>query len=271
MNKILHGDCLELMADIPDGSVDMVLTDLPYGITACKWDKSILDFDALWKHWNRVCKPSAPVLLFASGIFTGQCMMSNPRHYKYKWVWEKSQPSNPANARKMPMRAHEDILVFYRKAPVYNPQMSQGHRAVAKDVANMRLKGEAYVEDNIYASTKESLGKGATREGATDRYPRDVQLFCSAMYEAQHGRGLRKSPHPTAKPVELCRYLIRTYTNPGDMVLDSTCGSGSTCLAAALEGRGYIGIELDPKYAATAVSRVNNLGAYEPTPRLDGI
>ena len=132
MSEILHGDCLELMADIPDGSVDMVLTDLPYGMTACKWDKAILDFDALWAHWNRVCKKGAPVLLFASGIFTGQCMMSNPRHYKYKWVWEKASPSNFANARKMPMRAHEDILVFYRKLPTYNPQMSQGHKPVPK-------------------------------------------------------------------------------------------------------------------------------------------
>ena len=135
----------------------------------------------------------------------------------------------------------------------------------------MRLKGEVYVDDNIYASTKESMGKGKTREGATDRYPRDVQLFCSATYEAQHGGGLRKSPHPTAKPVELCRYLIKTYTNPGDMVLDSTCGSGSTCVAAALEGREYIGIELDEGYHAIAVERTNDLGAYEPTPRLEGM
>ena len=250
MTGIYHGDCLDLMDNIPDGSVDMVLTDLPYAMTDCKWDKHILDFDALWKQWNRVCKPNAPVLLFASGIFLAQCIMSNPKNYKYKWVWAKPQGTNFGNAKRMPLRQHEDIAVFYRKQPTYNPQMWQG-----KPYKHTSGKPEIY-------------GGGAMREGYVtesngERHPLDVLHYDRERVD--------KGRHPTQKPVELLRYLIKTYTDRGDMVLDSTCGSGSACLAAALEGREYIGIELDGDYHMAAVERVGNLGAYEPTPRLDGM
>ena len=256
MSGVYLGDCLDLMDNIPDGSVDMVLTDLPYGITACKWDKSILDFDVLWEHWNRVCKHNAPVVLFASGVFVGQCIMSNPAKYRYMWTWEKAWPTGFANAKRMPMRYTEQILVFYRKQPTYNPQITQGHKPYS--VAPRGGSAE------VYGGLKRSGG-----ESDGERYPRDILCYNGARGERDVVGG--KQYHPTQKPVELLRYLIKTYTNEGDTVLDSTCGSGSTCVAAALEGREYIGIELDEGYHATAVERVGNLGAYEPTPRLEGV
>ena len=260
MSGVYLGDCLDLMDNIPDGSVDMVLTDLPYGITACKWDKSILDFEALWKQWNRVCKKDAPVVLFASGVFVAQCVMSNPANYKYKWVWEKVISTNAMNAKKMPMRKHEDILVFYRKLPTYNPQMGVGD-PYKKHRPSPNRPAEVYGGEGWERAGREA------NEG--DRYPYDILRFSNARDELDVQGG--KQYHPTQKPIELLRYLIKTYTNEGDTVLDSTCGSGSTCVAAALEGREYIGIELDEGYHATAVERVGNLGAYEPTPRLEGV
>ena len=230
------------------------------GLTACKWDKYILDFDVLWEHWNRVCKHNAPVVLFASGVFVAQCVMSNPAKYRYKWVWEKVISTNAMNAKKMPMRKHEDILVFYRKLPTYNPQMGVGD-PYKKHRPSPNRPAEVYG------------GAGWERAGRKpnegERYPNDILRFSNARDELDVQGG--KQYHPTQKPVELLRYLIKTYTNEGDTVLDSTCGSGSTCVAAALEGREYIGIELDEGYHATAVERVGNLGAYEPTPRLEGV
>ena len=255
MNKILEGDCLEVMAGIPDGSVDMVLTDLPYGMTACEWDKHILDFDELWTHWNRVCRNGAPVLLFATGVFSAQCVMSNPSNYRYKWTWRKAAATGYPNANKQPMRATEDILAFYGKPPTYNPQMGVGEPRKGRQKHN----------------TAVHLGKTGCdmyKDNHGTRFPTDVLEFPNAYMEAGYDRGAR---HPTQKPVNLLRYLIRTYTNPGDMVLDSTCGSGSTCVAATLEGREWIGIEKEAEYAKIARDRVERAFEYEPTGRLPGV
>lgn len=210
------------MARIPDGSVDMVLCDLPYGTTQNKWDSAI-DLPSLWKQYRRIVKPNGAIVLTSQGVFTAKLILSNEKEFKYKLSWEKSKPTNFLNAKKQPLRKHEDVCVFYRKQPVYHPQMSIGtpyNKGVRKD----QLSGS-------YGDFKPIEVKS---EG--QRYPTDVVYFKTAESEGA-------VIHPTQKPVELGRYLVRTYTDPGDLVLDNTFGSGSFLLAAAMEGRRYLGIE----------------------------
>lgn len=222
LNNVIEGDSIEVMSRIPDNSIDMVLADLPYGTTQNKWD-SVIPLEDLWQEYNRVVKDDGAMVFTASGLFTAQLMMSNPKNYKYKIVWEKSKPTNFLNAKIQPLRKHEDILVFYRKQPVYNPQMTKGE-AYSKGIRKDQLTGSY---GNFNPVLIESSG---------ERYPVDVIYFKTAETEG-------KVVHPTQKPIELARYLIRTYSNSGDVILDNTCGSGSFLVAALLEGRNFIGIE----------------------------
>lgn len=221
-NHLIEGDCLEVLADLPDSSIDMVLCDLPYGTTQNKWDSPI-DLNKLWTQYNRVVKPNGAIVLTSQGVFTAKLILSNEKFFKYKIVWEKSKPTNFLNAKKQPLRKHEDVCIFYRKQPTYHPQMGVGV-PYNKGVRKNQLSGN-YGD----FSPVEVKSEGT-------RYPTDIVYFKTAESE---GPVL----HPTQKPVELGKYFIRTFTNEGDVVLDNTCGSGSFLVAAAQEGRSFIGIE----------------------------
>jgi len=223
VNDVIEGDCLKTMKRLPPESIDMVLCDLPYGTTQNKWD-SVVDLELLWKEYGRIIKPNGIIVLNSQGIFTAKLILSNEKMFKYKIVWEKSKPTNFLNAKKQPLRKHEDICVFYKNQPVYNPQMKQGI-PYSKGTRKSQFTGS-------YGNFKPVLVESSTG----DRYPTDVVYFKTAESEGPVW-------HPTQKPVELGRYLIKTFTNPGDIVLDNTCGSGSYLLSALLEGRNFIGIE----------------------------
>ena len=232
VNRVMEGDCLEVMADFPSASIDMVLTDLPYGLTHNTWE-SLIDLEALWQQYKRVVKPSGAILLTGQGLFTARLILSNPEMFRYKMVWIKSKATNFLNARKQPLRKHEDICVFYEQHPVYHPQWQPG-----KPYDKGRRKGGS---DN-YNHFKES----PIRNLSGKRFPLDVlhyeedrldYIYCKTAETEE------KTVHATQKPVALGRYLIRTYSNEGDIVLDNTCGSGSFLVAAILEGRRFIGIE----------------------------
>lgn len=221
-NRLFEGDCLEVMRTFPDGSIDMILCDLPYGTTQNKWD-SCIDLKALWAEYERILKPNGVVVLTAHSVFTAKLILSNETWFKYKVVWEKSKPTNFLNAKKQPLRKHEDICVFYRKPPTYHPQMSQGE-PYDKGVRKNQLSGSYGDFDPVHVKS------------SGERYPTDIVYFKTSESEGEVW-------HPTQKPVALGRYLVRTYTNPGDLVLDNTFGSGSFLLAALLEGRNFVGIE----------------------------
>lgn len=240
--QIARGDCLELLREIPAGSVDMVLTDLPYGTTSAPWDVRIDEFTLFREFW-RVDKGNAAVLLFGQFPFACDLIMAARNKFRYKWVWKKGNMSvGFLNAYKMPLRNHEDILVFYQKLPVYNPQFDY-----RKIIAGTRHHGPTTLY-NALPNTHQYWWE-CPPDGR--RYPLDVISFVNA-------RGAHITQcHPTQKPTELLRYLIRTYTNPGDVVLDCTMGSGSTGVAAEKEGRRFIGIELDKDFYETAKRRID--------------
>ena len=221
-NSLIEGDCLSALKAFPSSSTDIVLCDLPYGTTQNKWD-SIIDLDNLWSEYNRVVKPNGAIVLSSQGVFTAKIILSNEKFFKYKIVWEKSKATNFLNAKKQPLRKHEDICVFYRKPPTYNPQMKKGD-PYDKGVRKDQLTGSY---GDFSATHVKSNGL---------RYPADVIYFKTAESEGQ-------VYHPTQKPVELGRYLIKTYTNPGDIILDNSFGSGSFLVSAALEDRYFCGIE----------------------------
>ncbi|QJD55202.1 putative site-specific DNA-methyltransferase [Pseudomonas phage MR14] len=233
---LMQGDCLEMMKLIPDGSVDMVLCDLPYGTTQNKWD-SVIPLELLWAQYWRVAKTSAAVVLLAQTPFDKVLGVSALNELRYEWIWEKTAATGFLNAKKAPLKAHENILVFYRKPPRYDPQMTAG--PVIKRVSV------------THTNHSSNYGKRMIREPyeSTERYPRSVQKFAKDNRLANE--------HPTQKPVALMEYLIRTYTNPGDTVLDNTMGSGTTLVAAVNTGRFGIGIERDDKYFAIASGRVD--------------
>jgi site-specific DNA-methyltransferase (adenine-specific)/modification methylase len=221
-DALFEGDCLSILPFFPDACVDMVLCDLPYGTTQNKWD-SLIPLEPLWKHYRRVLKPGGVVVLTAQGVFTARLILSNEAWFKYKIVWEKSKPTNFLNAKKQPLRKHEDVCVFYARQPVYNPQMTPGE-PYDKGVRKNQLSGS--YGDFLPARVK----------SGGERYPTDVVYFKTAESEGAVW-------HPTQKPVELGRYLVRTFTAPGALVLDNAFGSGSFLVAAAMEGRRYAGIE----------------------------
>jgi DNA modification methylase len=226
-----QGDCLELMKDISDKSIDLILCDLPYGTTQNKWD-TVIPFDELWKQYNRIIKDNGAILLFSQMPFGANLIMSNPKMFRYEWIWEKERGTGFLNAKKMPLKVHENILVFYKHLPKYNPQMRTGFNA--------------YTGGNkTNCSSNYGNFKGVASHSDGDRYPIDIVEFKRDM-------GL----HPTQKPVELLEYLIKTYTNEGDTVLDNCMGSGSTGVACLNTNREFIGMELDEKYFQVACDRL---------------
>lgn len=233
----MFGDCLDRMKEIPDGSVDMVMCDLPYGTTQNKWD-SVIPFTHLWGHYNRVCKPNTAIVLSASQPFTSALIMSNPSGFKYCWVWDKvNRVSGHLNAKKQPMRSTEDVAIFYREQCVYNPQMTLGSPYTAKS------KG---AKSKCYGTQTDEI---VTINGGL-YFPRNL-LSITADERGTVGR-----IHPTQKPVALMEYLIKTYTNEGDTVLDNTMGSGTTGVACVNTGRNFIGIERDLDYFMVAQNRI---------------
>ena len=234
LNTILHGDCLELMKDIPDKSIDMILCDLPYGTTACKWD-TIIPFEPLWACYKRIIKDNGAIVLTASQPFTSALVMSNIKMFKYEWIWEKHQGTNPMSAKISPLKSHENILVFGIGKLKYNPQME---------------KGNPYSGFNSQTFQSEVYGGGKSihrenKEG--DRYPKTILRFT---------KDKGKRFHPTQKPVALFEYLVKTYTNEGDTVLDNCLGSGTTAIACINTKRNYICMEKDKTYFDLSTDRV---------------
>lgn len=228
LNKLYEEDCIECMKRIPKESIDMILWDLPYGVTQNKWD-CYIPLDLLWNEYLRIIKPNGAIVLTSQGLFTAKLILSQPKYYKYKWVWEKSKPTNFLNAKKQPLRKHEDVCVFYKKQPTYHPQMTEG-LPYDKGVRKNQLSGSYGDFQPVHVSSE---GK---------RYPTDIIYIKTAESEG-------KVVHPTQKPVALGRYFVRTYTNPGDIILDNTFGSGSFLVAALMEGRNFIGIEKNENVA----------------------
>lgn len=244
LNNVTQGDCLEVMRKIPDGSIDMVLCDLPYGTTACKWD-SVIPFDLLWAEYERVIKDNGAIVLTAAQPFTSALIMSNPKLFRYQWYWMKNKVTGFANAKKQPLRNVEDIVVFYKKLPTYNPQ---GIIRINKTKRN----GKSVGGETLRTDIEESAGKGSLRTAGAEytqeftNYPRQaLQINCE-----------NKTVHPTQKPVALFEYLIKTYTNEGDTVLDNCLGSGTTAVAAINANRNFIGIERESEYVAIANQRI---------------
>jgi len=236
--QLINGDCLEEMKSIPDGSVDMVLADPPYGTTACEWD-SIIPLESMWAHLRRVIKPNGAIVMTASQPFTTTLIGSNMPWFKYCWVWDKSAATGHLNAKKMPMKAHEDIPVFYASPPIYNPQKTTGHKRKVSTAEHKRgcVKTDCYGEH------------GLVGYDSTERYPRTVLHFPTDKQKCR--------VHPTQKPVALMEYLIKTYTNEGETVLDFCMGSGTTGVACVNLNRNFIGIELDEFYFDDAAVRID--------------
>jgi site-specific DNA-methyltransferase (adenine-specific) len=252
LNQIYHMDCLEGMKDISDKSIDMILCDLPYGTTACKWD-AIIPFEPLWSEYERVIKNNGAIVLTASQPFTAALVMSNPKLFRYEWIWEKNRGSNFATVKHQPMKEHESVLVFYKKKPIYNetkiPRSEGG-----KNRSRYEIKGSNTGRRDVYN------GMSATDIGYID-----VDLRCArSIVKFNTEVGL----HPTQKPVALFEYLIRTYTNEGDTVLDNCIGSGTTAIACINTGRFFIGFEKELEYVEIANKRINevfpDIGTTEP-------
>lgn len=238
MFDLYLGDCLEIMPQISHKSIDMILCDLPYGITARnKWD-TIIPFELLWRQYERIIKDNGVIVLFGSGMFTANLMLSNKKLWRYNIIWEKTQPTGFLNAQKMPLRSHEDICIFYKKLPTYNPQKTSNHKRKVS-LASHKITSK---QSTNYHEIK------LTSYDSTERYPKSVLRFA---------KDIQKSAlHPTQKPVALLEYLIKTYTNPNETVLDNCMGSGSVGVACINTNRNFIGIELDESYFNIAKLRI---------------
>ncbi len=236
LNKVIENDCLKVLPFIDSKSIDLILCDLPYGTTQNIWD-SVIPLDKLWEQYERIIKDNGVIALSSQGAFSAELIMSNKKLFKYKLIWVKSKSTNFLNAKKQPLRKHEDICIFYKNQPIYNPQMNEGvpyDKGVRKD----QLTG-SYGDFNSIQIQSDG-----------QRYPSDVIYFKTAESEG-------KVYHPTQKPVELGRYIIRTYTNEGDTVLDNTSGSGSFLVSAVLENRNFIGIEKNEDTLLHKKNKVN--------------
>ena len=234
MNQVIHGDCLEVMPTLPDKSIDMILCDLPYGTTACKWD-SIIPFEPLWKEYKRLIKDNGAIVLTASQPFTSALVMSNPRMFKCEWVWEKDNACNFIQAKNHPLKIHENILVFGNGRITYNPIMTDAgkHSNVGgKNTPRTTMGGFLPNEVKNIGSKKTNM-----------RYPKTIQRFNKVKHNCIEGL-----LHPTQKPVALFEYLIKTYTNEGEVVLDNCAGSGTTAIACINTNRNYILIEKEKEY-----------------------
>lgn len=231
--QLWQGDCLELMKNIPDQSVDMILTDPPYGTTACKWD-SIIPFEPMWAELKRIIKPNGAIVLFGSEPFSSALRMSNIKQYKYDWKWEKEQGTGFANSKKMPLKSYEDCMVFYFKPPLYNPQ--------GLIPVNKKRKHK-----------QEDVGEHLGKNGLTGKdFFQEFSNYPKSILKFNRDKGF----HPTQKPVALLEYLIKTYTQENETVLDFTMGSGSTGVAAKNLNRSFIGIELEERYFEIAKGRL---------------
>ncbi|NFS12800.1 site-specific DNA-methyltransferase [Clostridium botulinum] len=236
-NQIYLGDCLELMKDIRDKSIDLILCDLPYGTTKCKWD-TVIPLEPLWKQYNRIIKDSGAIVLFGSQPFTSTLIMSNIKDFRYEIIWEKTMPTLFQHANKRPMLKHENIVVFYKKQPTYNPQFSEGEPYTRKEGSGNR-KVSGFHGNAIKKSEIKNEGK---------RYPTTI---------LKYSNGNHNRLHPTEKNIELLEWLIKTYTDENEIVLDNCMGSGSTIVACKNTNRNYIGIEKDEHYYNTAYNRIN--------------
>ena len=249
INQIICGDCLGVMKEFPDKSIDMILCDLPYGITVCDWDL-VIPLELLWEHYKRLIKDNRSIVLTASQPFTTDLINSNRDWFKYEWIWQKNMGSGFCNAKKQPMKYHENILVFYDKQCVYNPIYEE----YAESVKKRFKEGERVVsinpqqETNVYGSFKK---KYYTISHARGKHPSSVQTI--SCVPTHHGVRL----HPTQKPVKLMEYLVRLITPSNGVILDPFCGSGTTLVAAINEGFNYIGIELSQEYCNISQQRVN--------------
>ena len=242
--QLIHGDCLEKMKDIPDKSIDMILCDLPYGTTACKWDV-IIPFEPLWEQYERIIKDNGAIVLFGSEPFSSKLRTSNLKMYKYDWVWEKTTPSNITLANKQPLKYHEIISVFYKKQPTYNKQMIKRDKNGIK-----RLKNKN--NPIRFSGTDINGNKGKKGQYDINKYDEEYKNPSSILkFKVERNR-----LHPTQKPVALLEYLIKTYTNENETVLDNCMGSGSTGVACVNTNRNFIGIELDEKYFNIAKERI---------------
>lgn len=243
MSYDLHlGDCLQLMKAIPDGSVDMIMCDLPYGTTACSWD-SVIPFEPLWAEYRRVLKLDGAMVLTCAQPFTSALISSNMRDFAYCWYWNKSKVTGFANAKKQPLRCVEEVAVFYRKKPTYNPQ---DLKPFGKTVNKGKSAGGGTLQGDRVEGRAGGLRSGLDYHQEFTNYPRQVLEIASEG----------KTVHPTQKPVALMEYLIRTYTNEGELVLDNCMGSGTTGVAAINTGRRFIGMEQNPEYFAIAENRI---------------
>ena len=236
MINLMKGDCLVLLKKVEDESIDMVLADPPFGTTQCKWD-TLIDLDLMWEELKRIIKPNGVIVLMAQTPFDKVLGASNLPMLKYEWIWEKTAATGHLNAKKMPMKAHENALVFYKKLPTYNPQVTEGH----KPTSSYTKKHDA--DGDCYGKTKSVSGGGKTT-----RYPRSVQIFASDKQKS--------SLHPTQKPVALGEYLIKTYTNEGETVLDFCMGSGTFGVSAKKLKRKFIGMEIGDEFYDIAEERI---------------
>ena len=244
-SALFNADCMDILPLIPDKSVQLILADLPYGTTGCKWD-SVIPFEPLWEQYERIIKDNGAIVLFGSQPFSSALIMSNPKLFKYEWIWEKSKTSNYVHCKYQPLKAHENILVFSKypsaqnsakKNMVYNPQFTK---------AEPYNKGKVSNSNNVLTGGRKERVEVKSLDGK--RYPRSVQYFRTAECENQI--------HPTQKPIELLKYLVATYSDTGEMVLDNVMGSGTCPLAAKELNRSFIGIEKEVKYYDLAVARV---------------
>ena len=243
--QLFHGDCIEIMDSLATNSVDMVFCDLPYGTTQNKWD-IIIPFDLLWEQYNRVVKPNGAILLMAQSPFDKVLACSNLKAFRHEWIWEKNKATGHLNAKKMPMKCHENILVFYNKLCTYNPQKTQGHKPMNAVLPKDNMPEPQQKRNYNHVATR--LGNPG---GGTDRYPRDVIRFPVINNDS------KDKWHPTQKPVDMIEYFINTYSNTGDVVMDNAMGSGSTGIACLNTDRKFIGIEKDPNYFNLATNRIN--------------
>lgn len=235
LNKIIQGDCLDLMPQLADQSIDLILADLPYAVSQNSWD-TIIPFQPLWEQYERIIKPNGAIVLTATQPFTSMLVTSNLKLFKYEWVWSKTIGSGQLNAKKQPLRTHESVLVFYKKPPTYNPQLTEGKPYHAK--RKKTFDGFGYGQQ----TDSETINAGT-------RLPKSVLPIPNPRI---------KGGHPTQKPVALMEYLIKTYTHAGETVLDNVIGSGTTAIAALQTGRNFIGFESDPKFVELSRERINN-------------
>ena len=240
--KLYNGDCLEIMDLLINRGVqvDAIIPDPPFGTTKCKWD-SVIPFDEMWSRLNKLIKPNGAIVLFSSQPFTSNLVMSNIKNFKYEWIWHKNKGGNPLNAKKIPMKQHENICVFYKKPPTYNPIMEERY-GQGKERVKYKVQGGRFKEDKVYGEVDNIVRNTQYSEL---RNPQTVQFF-----------NVERGLHPTQKPIKLMEYLIKTYTNEGELVLDFTMGSGSTGVACLNTNRKFIGIELDENYFDIAMNRI---------------